>query len=111
LTVRDAVQQGPERALAFYKYVIFTDKNLATLTHIVMISILNKLKSLFVAAMMIHFLIGVALTSCSSSDKGSESSEEHPESAEGEEHPTDGEEHPSDSEDEEHPEEEEEGEE
>lgn len=76
-----------------------------------MISILNKLKSLFVAAIMICFLIGAALTSCSSSDKGTEGSEEHPENAEGEEHPTDGEEHPSDSEDEEHPEEEEEGEE
>ena len=77
----------------------------------VMTSILRKFKSLAIVVMVFSFFMGVTLSSCSSSESGSENakehstestdSEEHP-AEEGEEHPTD-EEHPSDSTKEEHP--------
>ena len=89
-----------------------------------MTSFLLKFKSLAIGTMVLSFFVAVTMSSCGSTDKGSEDkenveaqaseSEEHP-AEEGDEHPVaEGDEHPSDStataegehpegEDEEHP--------
>jgi hypothetical protein len=72
-----------------------------------MTSILNKFKSLAIGVMLLSFIMGVTLSSCTGNKKSENSenveatseSEEHPK---GEEHPA-GEEHPSDSTKAEHP--------
>ena len=81
-----------------------------------MTSILKKLKSWALGALVLTFLVAGTMSSCTTKDKVSNEAieegsgtEEHPEASESEEHPSDStatsEEHPTDSEDgeEEHP--------
>ena len=68
-----------------------------------MTSILNTFKSLVLGVVLLSFVMGVTLSSCTGNKK-SENSENVEATSESEEHPTDSEEHPSDSTKTEHPE-------
>ena len=78
-----------------------------------MTSILNTFKSLAIGVIILSFVMGITLNSCTSNKKpenveATSESEEHPSDSEEhpsaeEEHPTSSEEHPSDSTQQEHP--------